>query len=98
MAGAFVSPNVSEGQIDSILAGSGYMSKREVEGALTKASASLKKAKGEPVKIEKEPEKDFDFEKYPLLDVPNEMLSPEQVEFSTQFLIAYFFLGYRILK
>ena len=83
--------NVSEDQINSVLAGSGYLSKREVEGALVKASAALKKAKGEPVKIEKEPEKDFESEKYPLLDVPNEMLSPEQVEFSFKSFITRIF-------
>lgn len=72
--------NVAEAHADSILAGSGYMSRREVEAALTKASSSLKKAKGEPVKLEKEPEKDIESEKYPLLDVPNEMLTPEQLK------------------
>lgn len=73
--------NVEEEHMDVVLAGSGYLSRREVEVALTKASAALKKARGESIKAEKEPEKDSDLEKYPLLDVPNEMLTPEQVRF-----------------
>ncbi|KAH7442550.1 hypothetical protein KP509_03G093800 [Ceratopteris richardii] len=72
--------NVEEADVDSILTGSGYSSRREIEAALSKSSISLKKAKGEFVKIEKEPEKELDPEKYPLLDVPNEMLTPEQLK------------------
>ncbi|KAI5066241.1 hypothetical protein GOP47_0018865 [Adiantum capillus-veneris] len=72
--------NVAEAHMDSILAGPGYLSRREVEAALTKATVSLKKAKGESIKVEKDPEKELDSEKYPLLDVPNDVLTPEQLK------------------
>ncbi|MCO5574365.1 hypothetical protein L7F22_028148 [Adiantum nelumboides] len=72
--------NVAEAHTDSLLAGSGYSSKREVEGALMKSTTSLKKAKGESVKVEKDPEKELDLEKFSLLDVPNDLLTPEQIK------------------
>eukprot|EP00250_Pteridium_aquilinum_P020869 c24972_g2_i2 orf=507-2663(-) len=72
--------NVAEVDSDTILAGTGYLSRREVEAALTKASLSLKKTKGESIKAEKDSDKDLDLEKYPLLDIPNEMLTPEQLK------------------
>lgn len=73
--------NVEEDHVDVVLAGTGYSSRREVEAALAKASSSLKKARGELViKAEKDPEKDSELEKYSLLDVPNDMLTPEQLK------------------
>ncbi|KAL2636158.1 hypothetical protein R1flu_007637 [Riccia fluitans] len=66
---------------DALLAESGYLSREEIQSALTKASVSLKKLKGEavqpePEKVDETPDK----EKYPLLDVPNSLLTAEQLK------------------
>eukprot|EP00249_Psilotum_nudum_P017779 c26484_g1_i2 orf=45-2201(+) len=70
-------------QNNYLLMEAGYTSRQDVEAAISKASLALRKAKGEPVKIEKESEKESEAlisEKYPLLDIPNEMLTVEQLK------------------
>ncbi|KAK4484882.1 hypothetical protein RD792_007483 [Penstemon davidsonii] len=68
-----------ESDIPSILGKTVYSSKQDVESALTKASQSLRKAKGEPLEsVEKiDPSTD---EKYNLIKVPDEMLTPDQLK------------------
>lgn len=70
--------NATEHDIPSILAKTIYTSKQDVESALAKATQSLRKAKGEPVEsVEKMDPSSA--EKYNLINVPDEMLTPEQV-------------------
>lgn len=70
--------NAAEHDIVSILAKTVHTSQQEVESALLKATQSLRKAKGEPVEsVEKlDP---FSENKYNLISIPDEMLTPEQV-------------------
>lgn len=70
--------NASEHDIPLILAKTVYTSKQDAESALVKATQSLRKAKGEPAEsVEKmEPSS---AEKYNLINVPDEMLTPDQV-------------------
>lgn len=73
---------VDDDDISSFLEATGYTSKQEVESAHTKAAQSLRKAKGEP-KLE-QGENDDKLEssgsdKFPLVNIPDDMLSPEQV-------------------
>lgn len=63
---------------DSLLAESGFLSREEIQSTLSKASVSLRKAKGEVVQPEKEKVEETG-EKYPLLDIPNSLLTAEQV-------------------
>lgn len=70
--------NATEHDIPSILAKTVYTSQQEVESALLKATQSLRKAKGEPVEsVEKSDPSSAD--KYNLISIPDEMLTPEQV-------------------
>lgn len=72
---------VEEDNISSFLADTGYVSKQEIEASLSKVTQSLRKAKGEP-KGEQEMEEKTDSstgEKYPLIHIPDNMLSAEQV-------------------
>lgn len=71
-----------EKQEASILLPSGYNSRLEVQAALTKVSASLRKAKGQPADT-KAVEEDMipDSERYPLLEIPNSELTTEQVKY-----------------
>lgn len=73
---------VEESDIPSFLLDTGYVSKQEIESARTKVTQSLRKAKGEP-KSEAESEKADTptNEKYTLIDIPDDMLTPEQVSF-----------------
>ncbi|KAG6542579.1 hypothetical protein Mapa_016050 [Marchantia paleacea] len=67
--------------IDALLAESGYLSREEIQGALAKATVSLRKLKGEAVLPEPEKVDDStEKEKYPLLDVPNSLLTVEQLK------------------
>ncbi|CAM6118427.1 unnamed protein product [Calypogeia fissa] len=68
-----------EEKFDSILAESGFLSREEIQSTLTKASVSLRKAKGEVVQPEVEKVEDT-AEKYPLLDIPNSLLTAEQLK------------------
>ncbi|KAL0303732.1 UNVERIFIED_CONTAM: Actin-related protein 5 [Sesamum radiatum] len=71
--------HATENDIPSILAKTVYISKHDVESALAKATQSLRKAKGEPVEnVEKMDPSST--EKYNLINVPDEMLTPEQVK------------------
>ena len=70
--------NASEHDIPSILAKTVHTSQQEVESALSKATQSLRKAKGEPVEsVEKSDSSSVD--RYNLISIPDEMLTPEQV-------------------
>lgn len=73
---------VEEEDISSFLEETGYVSKQEVESAHAKASQALRKAKGEPkgeqVGIEEKTDGSTD-EKFPLINVPDNLLTPEQV-------------------
>ncbi|KAI3458682.1 hypothetical protein Pfo_015345 [Paulownia fortunei] len=71
--------HAAENDIPSILAKTVYTSKQDVESALAKATQSLRKAKGEPVEsVEKMDTSST--EKYNLINVPDEMLTPEQLK------------------
>lgn len=90
---------VQEEEIQSFLSKTGYVSKLEIESTITKVSQSLRKAKGEPKAEQAENEKadSSTTEKYPLIDVPDNMLTPEQVSFTTELLICINFLGLALL-
>ncbi|KAK4797831.1 hypothetical protein SAY86_030157 [Trapa natans] len=74
---------VEEEDIPSFLEETGYLSKQEVEAAHVKAAQALRKAKGEPkgeqIGIEEKTDVSTD-EKFPLINVPDELLTPEQVD------------------
>lgn len=71
--------HVEEDEVPSILAKTKYTSKLEVESAISKATQSLRKAKGEPVEsIEKTDPSAA--EKYNLINVPDEALTQEQLK------------------
>ncbi|PPR87334.1 hypothetical protein GOBAR_AA33357 [Gossypium barbadense] len=72
---------VEEEEISSFLSKTGYVSKQEIESTLTKVSQSLRKAKGESKVEQAENEEKADSstsDKYPLINVPDNMLTPEQ--------------------
>ncbi|XVE69212.1 hypothetical protein DITRI_Ditri09bG0133600 [Diplodiscus trichospermus] len=74
---------VEEEEIPAFLSDTGYVSKQEIESALVKVSQSLRKAKGEPKSEQTENEEKADSsttEKYPLINVPDNMLTPEQLK------------------
>ncbi|KAH6802365.1 actin-related protein 5 [Perilla frutescens var. frutescens] len=71
--------NVPEHDIPSILAKTVYTSQQEVESALSKATQSLRKAKGEPIEsVEKSDPSSAD--RYNLISIPDEMLTPDQIK------------------
>ncbi|KAG8380737.1 hypothetical protein BUALT_Bualt06G0047200 [Buddleja alternifolia] len=71
--------HATENDIPSILAKSVHTSRQDVESALSKATQSLRKAKGENVEnVEKMDSSSS--EKYNLINVPDEMLTPEQLK------------------
>ncbi|KAL5986969.1 Actin-related protein 5 [Asimina triloba] len=65
-------------EITSFLAETGYVSKQEIESAVVRITQSLRKAKGEPLEVDEKIEPSS-AEKYQLLNVPDDMLTPEQV-------------------
>ncbi|MBA0596321.1 actin-related protein 5 isoform X2 [Gossypium raimondii] len=74
---------VEEEEISSFLSKTGYVSKQEIESTLTKVSQSLRKAKGESKVEQAENEEKADTstsDKYPLINVPDNMLTPEQLK------------------
>lgn len=72
--------HVEENDIPSFLSATGYVSKQEIESAVVKVTQSLRKAKGD--QIENEDKADpSGAEKYTLINVPDNMLTPEQVCF-----------------
>nr|GMD56018.1 actin-related protein 5 isoform X1 [Ipomoea batatas]GME09217.1 actin-related protein 5 isoform X1 [Ipomoea batatas] len=70
--------HVEEDDIPSFAASRGYASKREIESALSKATQSLRKAKGEQVPNDDKVDSSS-AEKYYLIDVPDDQLSAEQL-------------------
>ncbi|GER34939.1 actin/actin-like family protein [Striga asiatica] len=71
--------DVADNDIPSILGNTTFTSKQDAEAALVKARQSLRKAKGEPVEsIEKMDATSTD--RYNLINVPDEMLTPEQLK------------------
>ncbi|KAI9100171.1 hypothetical protein K1719_024389 [Acacia pycnantha] len=72
---------VEESDIPSFLSATGYVSKQEIESARAKVSQSLRKAKGEPKSDQAETEKadSANSEKYSLINIPDETLTPEQL-------------------
>ncbi|KAA8539478.1 hypothetical protein F0562_026170 [Nyssa sinensis] len=71
--------HVEESDIPSFLAQTGYVSKQEIESALVKVTQSLRKAKGEQVESEEKTDPSAS-EKYTLIDIPDNMLTPEQLK------------------
>ncbi|KMZ59213.1 actin-related protein 5 [Zostera marina] len=71
--------NVEEGDIPSFLSDTKYHSKQEVASAVGKVSQILRKAKGEPAEVEDSYEPSLE-EKYPLINIPDNMLTPDQLK------------------
>lgn len=70
---------VDENDIPAFLSDTGYVSKQEIEAALAKVAQSLRKAKREQVEME-EKEDATKAENFPLVDIPDNMLTPEQLK------------------
>lgn len=65
----------------SILARSGYLSRQEIESAHFRVSQSLRKARGEPTgTVEDNADNVTSADKYPLVSISDEMLTPDQVQ------------------
>ncbi|XP_052186914.1 actin-related protein 5 isoform X2 [Diospyros lotus] len=71
--------HVEESDIPSFLSETGYVSKQEIESAFAKVTQSLRKAKGEQVETEEKTEPST-AEKYSLINIPDNMLTPEQLK------------------
>lgn len=71
--------HVNENDIPAFLVETGYVSKQEIESAAVKVSQSLRKAKGEQVENEDKTDPST-AEKYTLLNIPDNMLTPDQVK------------------
>lgn len=74
--------SVEEEEIPPFLKQTGYVSKLEIEASLVKVTQSLRKVKGDakPEPVETEDKGDSSTsEKYSLINVPDDMLTPEQV-------------------
>ncbi|XP_020524009.1 actin-related protein 5 isoform X2 [Amborella trichopoda] len=71
--------NVEDHEIPFFLSETGYVSKQEIESAVARVTQSLRKAKGEPVEVEEKTESPSS-EKYPLINIPDHMLTPEQLK------------------
>ncbi|XP_062092652.1 actin-related protein 5 isoform X2 [Humulus lupulus] len=74
---------VQEVDIPSFLSETGYVSKQEIDSALMKVTQSLRKTKGEPKGEQAEIEEKNDpvtSEKFPLIDIPDNVLTAEQVK------------------
>ncbi|XP_061363724.1 actin-related protein 5 isoform X2 [Gastrolobium bilobum] len=72
---------VEESDVPAFLAETGYVSRQEIESARNKVMHSLRKAKGEP-KTEQIDSEKADLatnEKYSLINIPDDMLTPEQL-------------------
>lgn len=80
---------VEESEIPFFLKDTGYVSRQEIETALAKATQSLRKVKGEPKGEQTEVEEKTD-EKYPLVNIPDNMLTQDQVCLYTIWLILCF--------
>ncbi|EFJ08550.1 hypothetical protein SELMODRAFT_131582 [Selaginella moellendorffii] len=71
---------LENGQEDSLLAEAGFTSKQEVQISLNKAVSALRKAKGESIEAEKDSDDIPLSEKYPLLEIADNLLSEEQLK------------------
>ncbi|KAB1217852.1 Actin-related protein 5 [Morella rubra] len=74
---------VEENDVPSFLSATGYVSKQEIESALLKVTQSLRRTKGEPKGDQAEAEEKTDpasTEKFPLINIPDNMLTPEQLK------------------
>ncbi|XP_051143090.1 actin-related protein 5 isoform X2 [Andrographis paniculata] len=71
--------HATEDDVPSILARTVYASKKDLESALAKAALSLRKAKGEPIEVVEKMDVSLS-EKYNLINVPDDMLTPEQLK------------------
>jgi len=82
---------VDESDVLSFLSETGYVNRQEIESARNKVMQSLRKAKGEPKNEQAETEKDdlATSEKYSLINIPDDMLTEEQVCFCVRQLISY---------
>lgn len=82
---------VDESEVLSFLSETGYVNRQEIESARNKVMQSLRKAKGEPKNEQAETEKDDlgTSEKYSLINIPDDMLTEEQVSFCIRQLITY---------
>ncbi|XP_065620843.1 actin-related protein 5 isoform X2 [Quercus suber] len=75
--------HVEEHNIPSFLSETGYVSKQEIESAVQRVTQSLRKAKGEPKGDQAEAEEKTDpatNERFPLINIPDNMLTPEQLK------------------
>nr|KYP44751.1 Actin-related protein 5 [Cajanus cajan] len=72
---------VEDSEIPSFLAETGYVSRQEIESARIKVMQSLRKAKGEPKNDQAETEKASPnaSEKYSLINIPDDILTPDQL-------------------
>ncbi|BAT81214.1 hypothetical protein LR48_Vigan07g070300 [Vigna angularis] len=72
---------VDESEVLSFLSETGYVNRQEIESARNKVMQSLRKAKGEPKNEQAEAEKDDlgTSEKYSLINIPDDMLTEEQL-------------------
>ncbi|KAG2587029.1 actin-related protein 5-like [Panicum virgatum] len=68
-----------ESESTAILGRSGYLSQQEIKSAILKATQSLRKAKGESNGNEEKADASA-ADKYPLVSVPDEELTPEQIK------------------
>jgi len=68
-----------ESEASAILGRSGYLSQQEIKSAILKATQSLRKAKGESNGNEEKADAST-ADKYPLVSVPDEELTPEQLK------------------
>ncbi|CAK9133603.1 unnamed protein product [Ilex paraguariensis] len=71
--------HVEENAVPSFLSATGYVSKEEIESAVAKVTQSLRKAKGGQVESEEKADPSA-AEKYALIDIPDNMLTPEQLK------------------
>ncbi|XP_027163854.1 actin-related protein 5 isoform X1 [Coffea eugenioides] len=70
---------VEENNVPAFLRETGYASKQEIESNLAKAIQSLRKAKGEQVETEEKMDASM-ADKYNLVNVPDDVLTPEQLK------------------
>ncbi|KAK1264416.1 Actin-related protein 5 [Acorus gramineus] len=70
---------VQEHEISAFLSATGYTSKQDVESSYVKATESLKRLKGDTAEAEEKIDDEL-YEKYPLLNVPDNMLTPDQLK------------------
>ncbi|CAN0909536.1 Actin-related protein 5 [Linum grandiflorum] len=73
---------VEEHAIPSFLRETGYLSRQEIEASVNKVIQSLRKAKGDPKADQSEAEEktESSSEKYPLVNIPDNMLTPDQLK------------------